>query len=121
MTEPSQLQRIQSGPVWTDDFTITCGAKVGDGHCTLPATWFCEVHKPHVCSHPALNDAGNLELFVCLKHLEQLEQLAEKTAKQFKPPWWIKLFRDGWGECSTCKRTISHSGDILQIVLGISL
>lgn len=116
-----EKQRIGTNSTWCEDFTITCGARVGDGHCDLPATWYTEVHKPHCCSHPALNDQGNLELFVCLKHLAQLERLAEKTAKQFRPPWWIKMFRDGWGECTSCKRTINHAGDILQVVLGIML
>lgn len=120
MTEPQRLERLGTNFTWCEDFVITCGAKVGDGHCDRPATWYTELHKPHCCSHAALNDRGNIEKFVCIQHLEQLEQLAEKTAKRFKPPWWIKWFRDGWGECSTCHRTINHAGDILQLVLGIT-
>lgn len=117
MTKP---QRLGTETTFVEDFYITCGAKHGDRSCDLPATWYVELHKPHFCGNPAFNDNGNRELFVCIRHLEQLEKLAEKTAKQFRPPWWIKMFRDGWGECSSCHRTINHAGDILQVVLGIT-
>lgn len=119
MTEPQRLERLGTSFTWCEDFVISCGAKIRDGHCARTATWYVELHRPHFCGQPSLNDHGNIELFVCIHHLERFERLAEKTAKQFRPPWWIKLFRDGWGECSSCHRTINHAGDVLQIVMGI--
>lgn len=115
MTEPQSLPRIESGPVWTEDFTLTCGAKMNRGHCTNTATIYAEVHKPHCCGHPALNDRGNLEMFVCSYHLGQLEKLADKEIRDAKPRWWIRLFRDDWGRCHTCHGAIQIRSDILQV------
>jgi hypothetical protein len=115
MTEPSQLQRIQSGDLFAEDFAVQCGAKRRGRYCTNPAAWYAQVHKPNCCRHPALNSAGNLDLLVCHYHLNQLEKLADREVKRFKPGW-LNWLRADTGRCRSCRRIIQTQSDVLQVV-----
>lgn len=118
MTEPQERAAIAHL-----DFAATCGAKHRGRYCTNTAKWWVLAHKPNFCQHPSLDSNGNLEKLVCLYHLGQLEKLAEREVKKFRPlPRWIRwMVSDGdRGRCGSCGRTIQTPNDILQVVVGLS-
>jgi hypothetical protein len=114
------MTRPQKDAIAHLDFTLECSAKTHGVPCQAPARWFAEMHRVRACTHPSLNDFGNLERYVCDVHLQVLEMEAERVIRQYQPsPWYVRWFREDAHEqkCPSCSKSLLHPGDVLQCVI----
>lgn len=114
MTEA--LRRIESGDLFTEDFTIACHyprSMLGGEPCTSHAAYWVERHAVNCCRHPSL-DNGCASSFVCADHLKALEVEADRIVRRTNPKWWM-FWRPERGWCRSCGRQrIQVRSDVLQ-------
>lgn len=94
------------------DWVLECSR----ADCEMQATHWVQVHRPGLCHHPATNEDGCTEHFLCTPHLASVTGEATRVARQYNPTGLRRLWAIQRPFCPSCGRPLQHAGDVLQTV-----